>query len=90
MTFRIAVVQPICHRPGTDENNVAEAVATVAAAAAQGAHFVCFPETYPGPWRMPMTFDPTAAMVEPPSSTACTSCSARSSRSMRRRRPPTT
>ena len=23
MTFRIAVVQPICHRPGTDENNVA-------------------------------------------------------------------
>jgi predicted amidohydrolase len=64
MTFRIAVVQPICHRPGTDENNVAEAVSTVAAAAAQGAHFVCFPETYPGPWRMPMTFDPTAAMVE--------------------------
>ena len=63
MTFRIAVVQPICHRPGTDENNVAEAVATVAAAAAQGAHFVCFPETYPGPWRMPATFDPTAAMV---------------------------
>jgi predicted amidohydrolase len=63
MTFRIAVVQPICHRPGTDENNVAEAVATIAAAAAQGAHFVCFPETYPGPWRMPMTFDPTAAMV---------------------------
>jgi predicted amidohydrolase len=64
MTFRIAVVQPICHRPGTDENNVAEAVATIAAAAAQGAHFVCFPETYPGPWRMPMTFDPTAAMVD--------------------------
>src|SRR4030095_3015782 len=33
-------------------------------AAAQGAHFVCLPETYPGPWRMPATFDPTAAMVE--------------------------
>jgi predicted amidohydrolase len=33
-------------------------------AAAEGAHFVCFPETYPGPWRMPATFDPTAAMVE--------------------------
>jgi predicted amidohydrolase len=64
MTFRIAVAQPICHRPGTDEKNVAEAVAAVAAAAAQGAHFVCFPETYPGPWRMPATFDPTAAMVE--------------------------
>jgi predicted amidohydrolase len=64
MTFRIAVAQPICHRPGTDEKNVAEAVAAVAAAAAQGAHFVCFPETYPGPWRMPAAFDPTAAMVE--------------------------
>jgi predicted amidohydrolase len=63
MTFRIAVVQPICHRPGTDENNVAAAVAMVAAAAAQGAHFVCFPETYPGPWRMPASFDPTEAMV---------------------------
>jgi predicted amidohydrolase len=64
MTFRIAVAQPIAHRPGTDEKNVADAVATVAAAAAQGAHFVCFPETYPGPWRMPATFDPTAAMAE--------------------------
>jgi predicted amidohydrolase len=63
MTFRIAVVQPICHRPGTDEANVAEAVAYVERAAAEGAHFVCFPETYPGPWRMPAQFDPTPAMV---------------------------
>ena len=29
MTFRIAVVQPICHRPGTDEANVADAVRTI-------------------------------------------------------------
>ena len=64
MTFRIAVVQPISHRPGEDENNVAEAVQHIAQAAAEGAHFVCFPETYPGPWRMPATFDPIAAMVE--------------------------
>jgi predicted amidohydrolase len=64
MTFRIAVVQPICHRPGSDENNVADAVRTIAAAAQGGAHFVCFPETYPGPWRMPARFDPTAAMAE--------------------------
>ena len=62
MTFRIAVVQPITHRPGADENNIADAVRTVARAAAEGAHFVCFPETYPGPWRMPAAFDPTAAM----------------------------
>jgi predicted amidohydrolase len=64
MTFRIAVVQPICHRPGTDEANVAEAVHAIERAAGEGAHFVCFPETYPGPWRMPATFDPTPALVE--------------------------
>ena len=64
MTFRIAVVQPISHRPGEDERNVADAVASIERAAAEGAHFVCFPETYPGPWRMPATFDPTAAMAE--------------------------
>ena len=64
MTFRIAVVQPICHRPGTDAANVADATRAIARAAGEGAQFVCFPETYPGPWRMPATFDPTAAMVE--------------------------
>ncbi len=31
---------------------------------ARALHFVCFPETYPGPWRMPATFDPTAALAE--------------------------
>ena len=64
MTFRIAVVQPISHRPGDDERNVADAVRTIERAAGEGAHFVCFPETYPGPWRMPATFDPTAALAE--------------------------
>jgi len=64
MTFRIAVIQPISHRPGHDENNVPEAVRHVERSAAAGAHFVCFPETYPGPWRMPAHFDPTAAMAE--------------------------
>lgn len=64
MTFRIAVVQPICHRPGEDDKNVAEAVGHIDQAAADGAHFVCFPETYPGPWRMPAEFDPTAAMAQ--------------------------
>src|SRR5947209_4066244 len=64
MSFRIAVVQPICHPAGTDEANVADAVHAIARAADEGAHFVCFPETYPGPWRMPARFDPTAALVE--------------------------
>ena len=64
MSFRIAVVQPISHRPGKDEGNVADAVQTIERAAGEGADFVCFPETYPGPWRMPATFDPTAALVD--------------------------
>src|SRR6266851_2139558 len=64
MTFRIAVVQPICHRPGTDVANVADAARAIARAADEGAQFVCFPETYPGPWRLPATFDPTPAMAE--------------------------
>jgi 5-aminopentanamidase len=64
MTFRIAIVQPISHRPGEDERNVADAVRTIEHAAGEGAQFVCFPETYPGPWRMPATFDPVPALAE--------------------------
>jgi len=64
MTFRIAVVQPIAHRPGEDAGNVTDAVHTIERAAGEGADFVCFPETYPGPWRMPATFDPTPALAE--------------------------
>ena len=64
MTFRIAVVQPISHPPGEAGRNVADAVQWIERAAADGADFVCFPETYPGPWRMPATFDPSAALSE--------------------------
>ena len=64
MAFRLAVVQPLTHRPPDDEKNVADAVRHVERAAAQGAEFVAFPESYPGPWRMPAAFDPTEAMVD--------------------------
>ena len=64
MSFTLAVVQPLSSPPPDDEKNVAEAVRAVERAAAQGAHFVVFPESYPGPWRMPATFDPTPAMME--------------------------
>jgi predicted amidohydrolase len=64
MAFRIAVVQPISHRPGTDEENVNDALGHIARAAADGADFVCLPESYPGPWRMPATYDPTAVIAE--------------------------
>ncbi len=64
MTFRIAIVQPISHPPGEDERNVADALRAIELAAHEGADFVCFPETYPGPWRMPASFDPIPAIVE--------------------------
>ena len=64
MSFTLAVVQPLSSPPPDDEKNVADAVRMVEQAAAQGAHFVTFPESYPGPWRMPATFDPTPAMAE--------------------------
>ena len=64
MTFRIAIVQPISHPPDGDERNIADAVRAIEHAAHEGADFVCFPETYPGPWRMPRRYDPVPALAE--------------------------
>ncbi|NNE86309.1 MAG: carbon-nitrogen hydrolase family protein [Alphaproteobacteria bacterium] len=64
MGFKIAVVQPMVHQPPDDEKNVADAVEYVKQAAHQGAAFVAFPESYPGPWRMPATFNPIEQMAE--------------------------
>ena len=81
MTFRIAVVQPISHRPGEDEKNVADALRMIERAAGEGAHFICFPETYPGPWRMPATYDPVPGARRSGGETpTCMQCSAPSSR----------
>jgi predicted amidohydrolase len=62
--FRIALVQPMTVPPPGDRRNVAAAVEWIERAAAQGADFVCFPESYPGPWRMPAEYDPTDAIAE--------------------------
>lgn len=62
MTFRIALAQPLAHNPGEAEKNVPDAIGFIEKAAAEGAHFVCFPESYPGPWRMPAHFDPIAQL----------------------------
>lgn len=64
MSFRIAVVQPMSHLPPDDEKNIDDAIQFVEQAAAQGSEFVAFPESYPGPWRMPAAFDPNEAMIE--------------------------
>src|SRR5262249_13809701 len=64
MGFRIAVVQPLTPAPRDAHANAADAVAAIGRAAADGAAFVCFPENYPGPWRMPAGFDPTPILAE--------------------------
>lgn len=63
-SFRLALIQPITVPPPDDDRNVAAAVEWIGRAAGAGAHFVCFPESYPGPWRMPAKFDPHAAIAE--------------------------
>ncbi len=88
--FRIAVVQPLTAAPPDDERNVAAAVEWIARAATQGADFVCFPESYPGPWRMPAPYDPTPAIAEAAAKHGVHKSTARWSRSIRRRPPRTT
>lgn len=61
--MRLGLVQPITHPPPDDHLNVQEAVDVVGRAAGLGADLVLFPESYPGPWRMPASFDATGAMV---------------------------
>jgi len=63
-SFRLAVVQPVAHRPPTDKANVGDAIAFIEQAAGLEARVVVFPESYPGPWRMPVTFDPVPFIAE--------------------------
>ena len=87
---KIAVVQPHTSPPPDDARNVEDAVRWIGRAAGEGADFVCFPESYPGPWRMPAAYDPSARIAAAAQNIGCTSSSARWSRSMTRRGPPTT
>jgi predicted amidohydrolase len=62
--FKIAVVQPHSHPPPDDTQNLDDAVRWIEQAAGEGADFVCFPESYPGPWRMPAPYDPGPRLVD--------------------------
>jgi predicted amidohydrolase len=64
MPFKIAVVQPMAHPPQEIKKNVADAIRYVENAASQEADIVTFPETYPGPWRMPVDNDLIETMGE--------------------------
>ena len=85
MTFRIAVVQPIAHRPGEDEKNVADAVRTIERAADAGRAFRLLPGDLSGP--VADAGDVRSDRRDGRGrreAQACMSCSAPSSRSMRK------
>jgi predicted amidohydrolase len=50
--------------PGCDEANIAYACNAMDVAAANGADIICFPETFPGPLKAPLTWDPFEAMSD--------------------------
>jgi predicted amidohydrolase len=64
MSFRLALVQPLTHRPPDDAANVDDAVGYIEQAASRGADLVMFPESFPGPWRMPVSFDPAGRLAD--------------------------
>ena len=64
MGLSIAVVQPISFAPPDDYQNLSLAKNYIEKASRDGAAFVAFPETFPGPWRMPAHYDPISQMME--------------------------
>lgn len=65
MRFHVAVIQPLTiHGPGSREENLANARKHLQEAARRGAQVVCFPETYPGAWRAPVTWTPVLELQE--------------------------
>lgn len=55
---KIAVVQTKLDDEAGPEGNMTRALNYIDEAAGTGARFVCFPETYPGPWKEPLNFSP--------------------------------
>ena len=64
MSLSIAVVQPISFAPPDDHQNLSLARDYIEKASRDGAAFIAFPESFPGPWRMPAHFDPIPQMME--------------------------
>jgi predicted amidohydrolase len=65
MNVKVAAVQTKTFLEADEqEKNIERAKEYVAEAAKQGAKFVCFPETYPGPWKAPLSYSPVAPLEE--------------------------
>ncbi|HKM50096.1 MAG TPA: carbon-nitrogen hydrolase family protein [Candidatus Bathyarchaeia archaeon] len=60
--MKVAVVQPRTIIGSNEERNVEHAIELIEEAANQGSKIVCFPETYPGPFRQPITYSPLSKL----------------------------
>jgi predicted amidohydrolase len=65
MKVKVAAIQTKTF-PEADEQrkNIEMARKYVAEAAKQGAQIICFPETYPGPWKAPLSYSPVKPLEE--------------------------
>jgi predicted amidohydrolase len=61
----VAAIQTKTFLEEDEQNkNIQKARDYVAEAADQGAKFICFPETYPGPWKAPLSYSPLEPLEE--------------------------
>lgn len=65
MKVKVAAIQTKTF-PEADEQkkNIEKAWEYVGEAAKQGAQLICFPETYPGPWKAPLSYSPIGPLQE--------------------------
>jgi predicted amidohydrolase len=65
MKVKVAAVQTKTYLEADGvQKNFESAWDYVAEAAGRGAKFICFPETFPGPWKMPFEYSPVSQLEE--------------------------
>lgn len=65
LSFKVAAIQTRTFLEANEQTrNIEKAGEYVAEAAERGAQFVCFPETYPGPWKAPLSYSPVEPLQE--------------------------
>lgn len=64
LKVKVAVVQTKTYSGSKEPKNMHKAVEYIKLAADSEAEIVCFPETYPGPWKAPVTYSPIEILSE--------------------------
>ncbi len=63
MKVRAAVVQPVTPMYPDEAQSLPDALRYIDAAADQGVQILCFPESYPGCWKMPIRYSPVPELA---------------------------